>query len=247
MGSLNDYGRDRIYEREPRRLRGRLLRQCALAAVFFCAVAALINSEGPLGNAARYVAGPGLAAESSWVDWSGGLAPAEAAPGGDTETAGEGEAPAAGATPAEAEAPVADATPSDGETPAAAEGETPAEGEVPQFTAPASGVVVSDLSVNAEGAAEQQGILIQGSANQKVRAAAAGTVRSVTSESGGFRLELTHAAGFASVYQGLSQVDVAAGDQVALGDLLGTCAGGQLTFSLLRQGGQVDPLEYLFN
>ena len=237
MGSLNDYGKDRLYEREPRRLRGRLLRQCALAAVFFCAVAALINSEGPLGVAARYVAGPGLAAESSWVDWSGGLIPAEAAAGGETPT--EGETPAEGEAPAESETPAADG--------ASGAGEAASESGIPQFTAPASGVVVSDLAVNAAGAAEQRGILIQGSANQKVRAAAAGTVRSVTSENGGFRLELEHAGGFASVYQGLSQTDVGAGDRVALGDALGTCAGGQLTFSLLLRGEQVDPLEYLFN
>ena len=81
MGSLNDYGRGAsgVDPRQGRGWRGRLLRQCLLAAAFFCAVAALINNDGPLGQAARYVAGPGLAAESSWLEReNGGLTAVEA-------------------------------------------------------------------------------------------------------------------------------------------------------------------------
>ena len=232
MGSLNDYGRGDIYGRrydKGGRRGGRLLRQCLLAAALFCAVAALVGSDGILGEAARYVAGPGLEPTSSWLETDGGLQQVDTAP--DTETESTISAAAAAA-----------ATDSGGEA-GTAEGEDAA--ETPRFTAPASGVVVSEAA--ASGGDTDRGILIQGSAGQRVRAAAAGTVRSVSSDSGLFRLELEHPGGFTSVYQGLSQIDVAVGQQVALGDPVGACAGGELSFSLLRQGEALDPLEYLFN
>ena len=59
-------------------------------------------------------------------------------------------------------------------------------------------------------------------------------------------MEITHSGGFTSVYQGLSDVDVSVGDQVNTGDLIGTTADGELTFSLLLNGTEVNPLEYLF-
>ncbi|MBR0375922.1 MAG: hypothetical protein IJH59_05095, partial [Firmicutes bacterium] len=72
MGSLNDYGRGDGYGGSRNwRVGGRLLRQCAFAVLFFCAVAGVIDNDGPLGEAARYVAGPGLAAESSWLRQDG--------------------------------------------------------------------------------------------------------------------------------------------------------------------------------
>ncbi|MBO7667668.1 MAG: M23 family metallopeptidase [Firmicutes bacterium] len=238
MGSLNDYGRGDFHSGGRNRWgRGRLLRQCAFAVLFFCAVAGLIDNDGPLGEAARYVAGPGLAAESSWLGKDGGLLAAEARPGG---TVSGGESETAADTDANEEAPAEEAAPD------AAENATQDGDATPKFTAPASGVVVSDLAAAAAGEAER-GILIQGSAGQRVRAAAAGTVRELRDENGLYRLESAHSGGFASVYQGLSQIDVALGDTVALGDPVGACAGGQLTFSLLLQGQAVDPLDYLFN
>ena len=231
MGSLNDYGRGDGYGGSRNwRVGGRLLRQCAFAVLFFCAVAGLIDNDGPLGEAARYVAGPGLAAESSWLRQDGGLLAAEARPGA---------ADGAAAAPEEAAA---------GGTESAAENAAPDPTATPKFTAPASGVVVSDLAAAAtEADAGARGILIQGSAGQRVRAAAAGTVQELRSENGLYRLEIAHSGGFTCVYQGLSQIDVALGDQVSLGDPVGACAGGQLTFSLLQQGQAVDPLDYLFN
>ena len=231
MGSLNDYGRGDGYGGSRNwRVGGRLLRQCAFAVLFFCAVAGLIDNDGPLGEAARYVAGPGLAAESSWLRQDGGLLAAEARPGA---------ADGAAAAPEEAAA---------GGTESAVENAAPDPTATPKFTAPASGVVVSDLAAAAtEADAGARGILIQGSAGQRVRAAAAGTVQELRSENGLYRLEIAHSGGFTSVYQGLSQIDVALGDQVSLGDPVGACAGGQLTFSLLQQGQAVDPLDYLFN
>lgn len=225
MGSLNDYGRGDGYHKDRNwRVRGRLLRQCAFAVLFFCAVAGLIDNDGPLGEAARYVAGPGLAAESSWLSRDGGLLAAAATPDGE-ESDGGSQAPGD-----------------------AAEDAAPDPTATPKFTAPASGVVVSDLAAAAtEADAGARGILIQGSAGQRVRAAAAGTVQELRSENGLYRLEIAHSGGFTSVYQGLSQIDVALGDTLALGDPVGACAGGQLTFYLLQQGQAVDPLDYLFN
>ena len=239
MGSLNDYGRGDGYHKDRNwRVRGRLLRQCAFAVLFFCAVAGLIDNDGPLGEAARYVAGPGLAAESSWLDKDSGLLAAAAKPDSaeSPEESGTADGAAADTATAGTESGAEDAAGDPEQDPAA----------TPRFTAPASGVVVSDLAAAATDA-NQRGILIQGSAGQKVRAAAAGTVQELRSENGLYRLEIAHSGGFASVYQGLSQIDVALGDRVSLGDPVGACAGGQLTFSLLRQGQAVDPLEYLFN
>ena len=165
---------------------------------------------------------------SSWLETDGGLQQVDAAP--DTEAAESTASPAA-----------AEAIPGSGTTETVKDEDT---AETPRFTAPASGVVVSEA---ATGGSTDRSILIQGSAGQRVRAAAEGTVRSVSSDSGLYRLELEHLGGFTSVYQGLSQIDVAVGQQVALGDPVGACAGGELSFSLLRQGEALDPLEYLFN
>ena len=240
MGSLNDYGRRELYGREGRRLRPgrRLLLQCGLAAAFFCGVAALVGSEGPLGEAARYVAGPGLAADSSWVELGqSGLYAVEAAPAG---SGGEEAALPQSAAVSGNDTDNTGSAESDGSA-----GGRSAE-ETPRFTAPASGVVVSDQTA-AAGIPAEAGLLIQGSAGQRVRAAAAGTVSSLSDENGLFRLELTRSGGFTSVYRGLTQLEVAVGDQVALGDPLGACAGGELNFSLLQSGQPVDPLDYLFN
>ena len=239
MGSLNDYGRgDGYYKGRNWHGRGRLFRQCAFAVLFFCAVAGLIDNDGPLGEAARYVAGPGLAAESSWLKQDGGLLAAEAKPG--AAVSGDENGTANQAAPENATDGAAPNTAADEAAPDNAAQATP------QFTAPASGVLVSDLAAAATDE-NQRGILIQGSEGQRVRAAAAGTVQELRSENGLYRLEIAHSGGFTSVYQGLSQIDVALGDQLALGDPVGACAGGRLTFSLLQQGQAVDPLEYLFN
>ena len=246
MGSLNDYGRDDFY-REPRGGGGwkwRLLRQTAVAAALFFLVAASVGAEGPLGRVSRYVAGPGLAAESSWVDFSGQggnvtqveAQPSQAedplAPGREQ---GQDQGGSGAADPAQA-----DAAPQ-------AEGDLAGEDAVPQFTAPASGVVVTELAVASTGFASRQGILIRGSEGQNVRAAAQGTVLSLSGEGGAYMAELSHPGGYTSIYQGLSSMEVAVGDQVSLGQTIGLTATGELTFSLLQEGTELDPLEYLFN
>lgn len=121
-----------------------------------------------------------------------------------------------------------------------------ASSETPRFTAPASGVVVTELDVPASGFATQQGILIQGSAGQTVKAAADAEVRYLGESEDGYLVQLAHSGGFTSVYQGLSQVDVSAGQTVGIGEPIGVTESGEVTFTLLKDDVEVSPLEYLF-
>lgn len=116
----------------------------------------------------------------------------------------------------------------------------------PQFTAPASGVVVTDIAVTSGGFTTSRGILIQGNSGQSVKAAAEGSVLYLGSSSDGYIIQLSHSGGFVSVYQGLSQLSVGAGDKVKAGDTLGITDNGEVTFSLLLNDTEVDPLDYLF-
>ena len=220
MGSLNDYGAGRrLRDRDfgkKRTFPQQLLRQSGLALVLFLLVAAGITADNLWGQGARYVAGEGLAPENSWISFGGG------------ESAG---------AEADAEAP---AVAVDGS------GSLAGSDEVPRFTAPASGVVVTELEVPASGFATEQGILIQGSAGQTVKAAADAEVLYLGESEEGYLVQLTHSGGFTSVYQGLSQVEVSAGQQLAIGQAIGVTESGEVTFSLLKDNVEVSPLEYLF-
>jgi len=81
--------------------------------------------------------------------------------------------------------------------------------------------------------------------NRPVFACAAGTVTAVSPLSEGrYGLLVDHGNGLESVYAGLSDASVQAGDSVTRGQSLGTCGDG-LYFEL-RQGGEaVDPTERL--
>jgi|GEM_PF-1860283 len=221
MGSLNDYGGGRRFrERDLGKKRvfpQRLLRQSGLALVLFLLVAAGITADNLWGQGARYVAGDGLAPGNSWINFGG------------AETAGAPLDSVEPAVPVESNAgSVADSA------------------EEPRFTAPASGVVVTELDVPASGFATEQGILIQGSAGQTVKAAADAEVLYLGESEDGYIVELTHSGGFTSVYQGLSQVDVTAGQQLTIGQAIGVTESGEVTFSLLKDNVEVSPLEYLF-
>lgn len=117
---------------------------------------------------------------------------------------------------------------------------------VPSFTAPASGVVVSELAIAVSGFATEKGILIQGTAGQNVKAAATGSVAYLGSNEQGYIVEIVHSGGFSSVYQCISSITVGSGDELKAGDIIGTVDNGEVTFSLLKDGVEVDPLEYLF-
>lgn len=224
MGSINDYLRNQRYEKKPlgRKFKSRLLGQIALSLVLFLIIAATVGADNIFGESARYVVGEGISAESSWIDFG---------KWGDknkTETpTGEG-AVTAEASDEENFSPADDGLP-------------------PDFTAPASGIVVTDVAVAAGGFATQKGILIQGNAGQTVKAAAAGSVGYVGESADGYIVELSHSGGFTSVYQGLSTVEVIKNALVNTGDPLGATADGELTFSLLLNGEEVNPLEYLFD
>ena len=219
MGSINDYLRSRRRtEDQPRahRIKSRLLGQISLSLVLFLIIAASIQADNFFGDSARYVAGEGIAASSSWIDFSGE----------DKQDANE---------------------PIDDQNATAVQNVFPADDSAqPDFTAPASGIVVTDIAVEAGGFATKQGILIQGNAGQSVKAAAAGSIESLDEGTDGIIMEITHSGGFTSVYQGLSEADVKVGDQVQTGDLIGATADGELTFSLLLNGTEGNPLEYLF-
>ncbi|MBQ1501005.1 MAG: M23 family metallopeptidase [Firmicutes bacterium] len=121
------------------------------------------------------------------------------------------------------------------------------DGEQPEFTAPASGVVVTDIAVAAGGFTTGKGILIRGNASQPVKAAADGSVLYLGNSDDGYLLQLSHSGGFVSVYQGLSQVGVSVGEEVLAGQELGVTDSGNVTFSLLLNDTEVDPLSYLFD
>lgn len=209
MGSLNDYGQYQALDAPKRRgFRRRLMWQIAVSLILFFLVAAAITADNRMGDAARYVAGPGLDAENSWIDFGRAL-------------------------PALAGAEQEQAPPA-------------MESAQPQFTAPASGIVVTDLAVAVSGFASEQGILIQGNPGQSVKAAASGDVIYLGESEDGYIVELEHSGGFSSIYQGLSQIDVAAGDTVVIGAPIGVTASGEVTFSLLKDDAEVSPLEYLF-
>lgn len=115
-----------------------------------------------------------------------------------------------------------------------------------RFLAPASGVVVKDIVLDAAGFSTDRGIVIQGLAGQAAKATAAGEVSYLGESESGFIVELQHSEGFTSVYQGLSELSVAAGATVAAGEALGLTETGELIFSLYQDGEEVDPLSYLF-
>jgi len=228
MGSINDYGRRKQIRGEGmdwRRFSGagwkrRLLLQAGASLLLFLVVAAGINADNLLGRSARYIAVSGVSPENSWL-WSGDdpdVAPVTARDPGQEQLDPE-QLP---------------------------EPEAAAEETMPQFTAPASGVVVTDMAVAVSGFPTELGILIQGSEGQSVKAAAEGSVRYLGESEDGYIIELAHGGGFSSIYQGLSQVGVTAGQELRLGEVIGSTADGEVMFTLLLNDEEVNPLEYLF-
>ena len=235
MGSINDYGRRKQVRGEGMSWPGspgkgwkrRLLIQSAASLLLFLLVVAGINGDNLLGRSARYIAVSGVSPANSWL-WNGpdpNVSPVAA--------------PDAGGTLDPEQLP-------EPEEKGAAENPEAQETEIPQFTAPASGVVVTDMAVAVSGFPTEQGILIQGSAGQSVKAAAAGTVRYLGESEDGYIIELNHGGGFSSIYQGLSQVGVTAGQELRLGEVIGSTADGEIMFTLMLNDVEVNPLEYLF-
>ena len=250
MGSINDYGRRKRIPTEGGGWRGgigsswkrRLLIQCAASIVLFLVVAAGINADNFLGRSARYIAVSGVSLENSWL-WSQddpNVTPVTSQPG-DTGTTGA-------TIPGVKDPTTGDPSTSDPATgdPTTGADATEDSDTLPQFTAPASGVVVTDMAVSVSGFPTELGILIQGSEGQSVKAAAAGSVRYLGESEDGYIIELTHEGGFSSIYQGLSQVGVTAGQELRLGEVIGSTSDGEVLFTLLLNEEEVNPLEYLF-
>lgn len=223
MGSINDYHRLQRGGKKTRgsKFRNRILGQISLSLILFLIIAASVGADNIFGDSARYVAGEGIASESSWINFDGLKQDDQ-----------DGQTPDG----------TDDGTTSDPQDVSSADDALP-----PDFTAPASGIVVTDVAVAAGGFATSKGISIQGSAGQTVKATAGGSVSGVSESGDGYIIELTHSGGFVSVYQGLSEVKVNQGEQVASGDPIGSTADGELTFSLLLNDEEVNPLDYLFD
>ncbi len=116
-----------------------------------------------------------------------------------------------------------------------------------EFVAPASGVVIRDIAAALNGQNTQQAIIIQGLANQQIKAVAAGQISSISQGENGYTIEVSHNEGFSSLYQGISQTDLASGQALNSGDNLGISESGEILFALYLNQDEVDPLYYLFS
>ena len=248
MGSIGDYKRlEPKHRNQPWRRKklpgGRLAKQLIAAAVFVFLVTASIGAENWLGAGARYVAGAGLDAGNSWLDFSqaqpviGETAGDAVIPTGASQSAGYDAAQSAGQEENQSTENTTDnTTASNGLTDTAPE----------TFVAPASGVVVKDMALDETGLTSEKGILIQGAAGQNIMAAAAGEILYLGSCDSGYIVQIRHGGGYVSAYQGLSSLNVSVEQQVSAGQIIGASESGQLLFTLTLDDQEVDPLTYLF-
>ncbi len=114
------------------------------------------------------------------------------------------------------------------------------------FLAPASGVVVRDITVSKDGVATEKGIIIRGEAGQNIKAAAAGEILYLGESSDGMIVQIEHSGGYYSVYQKLSEIKVKSNDTVAAGDIIGSSKSGEIIFSVFNKDGELNPLDLLF-
>ncbi len=120
------------------------------------------------------------------------------------------------------------------------------EAAVPTFVLPLSGVVVRDFALQRDDAEAQATVIIRGEVGQSVQCAADGQVTFVSQVDGLYRVEVSHAQGFRSVYSGLQEATVRQKDDVRAGQVLGTVGESPLSFSLWQDDRPQDPLLWLF-
>ncbi len=99
------------------------------------------------------------------------------------------------------------------------------------------------------------GIDIEAAAGAEVKAAAAGTVKTVKNDPlWGWTVELEHDGGFTTIYCGLAEPSLTEGGEVAAGQVLGTLGDGNLAevsdpshlhFAMKQDGKFIDPSEKL--
>ncbi|MDP5305915.1 LysM peptidoglycan-binding domain-containing protein [Paracoccus spongiarum] len=111
-----------------------------------------------------------------------------------------------------------------------------------RFSMPVSGAIIR---VYEKG--RNEGIDIAASQGSPVIAAGSGTVAAITRDTGGVPIVvIRHDGGLMTVYTGLDGLKVAKGDQVSLGQQLGTAgSGGFVHFEVRRGFDSVDPEDYL--
>ena len=153
-------------------------------------------------------------------------------------------APALDAAPprtAEVVAP-APATPEPAPTPAPAPAAAPASDA--QFLRPVAGSVIREYSPG-----KNEGIDIAASAGTSVKAADAGTVAAVTTDTSGTAIVVVkHAGGLLTVYTNLEDLSVSKGDSVSRGGTLGKVKAGDpsfVHFEVRRGLESVDPNDFL--
>ncbi|SHE52098.1 Murein DD-endopeptidase MepM and murein hydrolase activator NlpD, contain LysM domain [Loktanella atrilutea] len=143
-------------------------------------------------------------------------------------------APPRAATPAPTPEPAAAATP----TPA------PAPADDGQFVRPVAGSVIRDYAPG-----KNEGIDIGAPAGTAVKAADAGTVAAVTTDTSGTAIVVVkHAGGLLTVYTNLEGLSVSKGDSVSRGGTLGKVKAGSpsfVHFEVRRGLESVDPNDFL--
>lgn len=114
-----------------------------------------------------------------------------------------------------------------------------------------SGVVVEDYGVVLNEAGEEtyhSGVDIQVPAGSEVLAAEKGSVIAVdTHDDSTYWITISHEGGWSTVYGRLGQSNVAVGDEVEKGAVLGTPMKETLHFEVLENGTQKDPVNYFNN
>ena len=110
------------------------------------------------------------------------------------------------------------------------------------FVIPAGGAAVKNIGVNGA-----SGITFQGENGQKVKASAAGEIKSAVCEDGLWRVEIKHGGDFVTVYEGMSECNVAAGQGIKQGDMIGKTANGKIIFHLFLNDEELNPLDRLFS
>lgn len=236
----------------------RLLWQSVAALLIFGAIVGLYEHESALGEGVRYVVALASADQqeimavgnfSDFLDNLGvsvdslgnvsGLDDDEVAGGADaaqsdtnTETADvETDVPAVAGD-------AADWQPDEAYLAAA---QLDAEGD-PVMILPVSGMMESAFGDIDDSGLNVAGLNIYCQGEQQVKAAAIGKVTGVTA---GESIVIEHRDGVESRYCGNIQPEVAVGDTLRQGQLIGTVEEGELLFQVLREGEAVDPFLFL--
>ncbi|MDD2568406.1 MAG: M23 family metallopeptidase [Clostridia bacterium] len=111
---------------------------------------------------------------------------------------------------------------------------------------PASGVLAKSFGqANSEGNITSDGVEIAAIAEQPVKAAADGTVQSVEKKENGYYIIINHINNVQSIYGGIGEPKVSAGESTRKGNVIGTVGEASVYFAVKENGTAVDPFLYL--